>query len=119
MWPSLATVSFPLRCANPRGRSGRSRHPRSRKYEALIGTASCSSKLEQQVGAASWSSKTFTHERCSDLAGQARANPDDIRLGSSGRKSMKRRLYRGADYRRAQNVEELREIARRRTPNFS
>ena len=32
---------------------------------------------------------------------------------------MKRRLYRGADYRRAQNIEELRGIARRRTPNFS
>jgi (S)-mandelate dehydrogenase len=32
---------------------------------------------------------------------------------------MKRRLYRGADYRRAQNIEEMRAIARRRTPNFS
>lgn len=32
---------------------------------------------------------------------------------------MKRRLYRGFDHRRAQNIEELREIARRRTPNFS
>src|SRR4051812_22733081 len=106
MWPSLATVSFPLRCANPRGRSGRSRHPRSRKYAALI-------------GAASWSSKPFTDEQCSGLARQAGANPDDIRLAFSGRKSMKRRLYRGADYRRAQNIEELRETARRRTPNFS
>lgn len=31
---------------------------------------------------------------------------------------MKRRLYRGLDFRRAQNIEELRGIARRRTPNF-
>src|SRR4051794_33053475 len=31
---------------------------------------------------------------------------------------MKRRLYRGPDYRRAQNLEELREVARRRLPNF-
>jgi len=32
---------------------------------------------------------------------------------------MNRRLYPGRDYRRAQNIEELREIARRRLPNFS
>ncbi|NWO07617.1 MAG: alpha-hydroxy-acid oxidizing protein, partial [Alteromonadaceae bacterium] len=32
---------------------------------------------------------------------------------------MKRRLYSGRDYRRAQNIEELREVARRRLPNFS
>ncbi|MET0217932.1 MAG: alpha-hydroxy acid oxidase [Burkholderiales bacterium] len=32
---------------------------------------------------------------------------------------MKRRLYRGSDFRRAQNIEELREIARRRAPNFA
>lgn len=32
---------------------------------------------------------------------------------------IKRRLYPGRDYRRAQNIEELREIARRRLPNFS
>ncbi len=32
---------------------------------------------------------------------------------------MKRRLHTGRDYRRAQNIEELREIARRRLPNFS
>lgn len=30
-----------------------------------------------------------------------------------------RRLYPGRDYRRAQNIEELRELARRRLPNFS
>ncbi|UTW08163.1 alpha-hydroxy acid oxidase [Pseudomonas benzenivorans] len=32
---------------------------------------------------------------------------------------MRRRLYQGRDYRRAQNIEELREMARRRLPNFS
>ncbi|WP_434141106.1 alpha-hydroxy-acid oxidizing protein (plasmid) [Pseudomonas luteola] len=32
---------------------------------------------------------------------------------------MKRRLYSGRDYLRAQNIEELREVARRRLPNFS
>jgi len=32
---------------------------------------------------------------------------------------MKRRLYRDSNFRRAQNIEELREIAKRRTPNFS
>ncbi|GGK03979.1 alpha-hydroxy acid oxidase [Pseudomonas matsuisoli] len=32
---------------------------------------------------------------------------------------MKRRLYPGRDYRRAQNIDELREMARRRLPNFS
>jgi (S)-mandelate dehydrogenase len=31
---------------------------------------------------------------------------------------MKRRLYQGTDFRRAQNIEELRAIARRRVPNF-
>jgi (S)-mandelate dehydrogenase len=34
-------------------------------------------------------------------------------------RTMRRRLYRGADFRRAQNIEELQAIARRRTPNFS
>lgn len=32
---------------------------------------------------------------------------------------MERRLYRGSDFRRAQNIEELRGIARRRAPNFA
>ncbi|CAG8869702.1 (S)-mandelate dehydrogenase [Pseudomonas fluorescens] len=32
---------------------------------------------------------------------------------------MQRRLYTGRDYRRAQNIAELREMARRRLPNFS
>lgn len=32
---------------------------------------------------------------------------------------MKRRLYPGRDYRRAQSIDELRELARRRLPNFS
>ncbi|MBH3340375.1 alpha-hydroxy-acid oxidizing protein [Pseudomonas mendocina] len=32
---------------------------------------------------------------------------------------MKRRLYPGRDFRRAQNIEELRQMARRRLPNFS
>ncbi|MDP9938883.1 alpha-hydroxy acid oxidase [Ectopseudomonas alcaliphila] len=32
---------------------------------------------------------------------------------------MQRRLYPGRDFRRAQNIEELREMARRRLPNFS
>jgi len=32
---------------------------------------------------------------------------------------MQRRLYQGRDFRRAQNIEELREMARRRLPNFS
>lgn len=32
---------------------------------------------------------------------------------------MQRRLYSGRDYRRAQNIAELREMARRRLPNFS
>lgn len=31
---------------------------------------------------------------------------------------MKRRLYQGSDFRRAQNIDELRAIARRRVPNF-
>ena len=31
---------------------------------------------------------------------------------------MKRRLYRGTDYRRAHSIDELREVARRRVPNF-
>ena len=31
---------------------------------------------------------------------------------------MKRRLYKGTDYRRAQSIDELREVARRRVPNF-
>lgn len=32
---------------------------------------------------------------------------------------MQRRLYPGRDFRRAQNIDELRELARRRLPNFS
>ncbi|UEM19056.1 alpha-hydroxy-acid oxidizing protein [Skermanella mucosa] len=31
---------------------------------------------------------------------------------------MKRRLYQGTDFRRAQNIDELRAVARRRVPNF-
>ena len=31
---------------------------------------------------------------------------------------MKRRLYQGTDYRRAHSIDELREVARRRVPNF-
>lgn len=31
---------------------------------------------------------------------------------------MKRRLYKGTDYRRAHSIDELREVARRRVPNF-
>lgn len=32
---------------------------------------------------------------------------------------MQRRLYPGRDFRRAHNIEKLREMARRRLPNFS
>src|SRR4051794_39292845 len=101
MWPSLATISSPPARQSPR----------------KIWSQPASEI--KKVRSSHRSSKTFIHERCSNLASRAGANPDDIRLGSSGRKSMKRRLYRGADYRRAQNIEELRGIARRRMPNFS
>jgi (S)-mandelate dehydrogenase len=49
----------------------------------------------------------------------SKAPADERRAKNSARNPVRRRLYRGSNFRRAQNIEELREVARRRTPNFS
>src|SRR3954447_9066306 len=103
-------MPIPRRSGRPKGRSGE-RTPPLRRFVSTLWTMWSSlrpyllSRVRQsprkfwsrpaseieKVRISHWgSSETFIDEQCSDLAGQAGASPDDIRLGSSGRKSMKR-----------------------------